>query len=136
MAVKSTTKSTTKAELYVAFQAGCTELPDGGDFTWHRGDRLRADHPAVKRLGRSAFVPEGTPRDEIPNLFEDGLSKMPEPSRDDGVRALTQRYRCLKNVRADVDGKVLTAKKGDMLEPNDDLVRIAPASFQAVSVPA
>jgi hypothetical protein len=31
-------------------------------------------------------------------------------------------------VRADVDGTVLTAKKGDMLEPNDDLVRIAPAS--------
>ena len=54
----------------------------------------------------------------------------------DGVRSLTPRCRCIKNVRADVDGNLLTAKKGDMLEPNDDLVRIAPASFEAVNVPA
>jgi hypothetical protein len=54
----------------------------------------------------------------------------------DGVRLLTPRYRCIKNVRAGVDGTVLTAKKGDMLEPNQDLVRIAPASFRAVNVSA
>ena len=78
-------KNTPDTELYVAYQAGCMELPNGGDFSWVKGDRLRADHPAVKRLGEAAFVVEGTPRDEIPNLFEDVVSKMPKFGRHDDI---------------------------------------------------
>ncbi len=33
-------KSTQKTELYVAFQGGYMELPNGGDFSWIGGDRL------------------------------------------------------------------------------------------------
>ena len=124
-----------KTELYVAYQGGCMSA-DGGEFAWQAGDRFQAEHPVVKRLGATAFVPDGTPADEIPNLFVDVVARMPEFGPKDHGGSLTLRYRCIKNVRADVDGTVLTAKKGDMLEPNDDLPRISPASFEATYVPA
>ncbi len=43
---------------------------------------------------------------------------------------------CLTGLLCPATRLELSAKKGDMLKPNDDLPRIAPASFQAVNVPA
>jgi len=85
-------------------------------------------------MGKTAFVPEGTPRDEVPSIFEN-MSRE-NPSDEGGPRVLVQRYLCTKNVRADLDGVLHTAKKGEILEPTADLVRIAPDSFRPVSVDA
>lgn len=134
MAVRKMKES--DSELYVAYQAGVVELPNGGGtYNWNEGDRLRADHPVVKHMGSSAFFPDGTPANEMPNMFEGLQAPQFERTAQD-PRSLTLRYRCTKNVRVDVDGNVLTAKKGDVLEQWDDLVRIAPKSFKAVMVDA
>jgi hypothetical protein len=113
--------------IYEAFQGGVVELPDG-EFSWITGDRLRADHPAVVKLGSIAFVPDGTPVNERPNLFERVVKVAPNhPVR-------TQRFRATKNVRAELNGVRYDAKKGDLLDPGHELVRIAPDSFRLETV--
>ena len=91
-------KTTTKFaddEIVVAWQSGSADL-GGTAFDFRVGARFRGDHPVVRKLGRAAFVPDGTPSDEMPSVY------------DEAVKAgeATAAKKAPKEYRIDPDAKV------------------------------
>jgi hypothetical protein len=117
-------------EILVAWQAGTT-----GEFSWQKGDRLRSDHPAVKLLGRNAFVPDGTPDNELPHPFEGAIAASVESGREMVQRTKTPMARAKRRVTVEVDGEPREISKGDLLEVGDSLVALIPAAFEHIEVP-
>jgi hypothetical protein len=93
-------------------------------------DRLRADHPAVRHMGRSAFVPDGTPRDQLPSQLDHAVAHAPDWKLRDlrGTSLPVTKYCAQKTVTAEVDGEKRRVRRWDLLEPNDPLVAISAAT--------
>src|SRR5215207_11456700 len=53
--------------VYVSWQSGSVDV-DGVPYSFHTGERLRGDNPAVQ-AAFWAFVPDGSPEGERPNAF-------------------------------------------------------------------
>lgn len=122
-------------EVFIAWQ-GASQ----GDYTVSRGDRLRGSHPMVRSLGRTVFVPDGTPQSEWPNPRDaiveasDAQAKRvpppkPNPSMD---RPLRDFRKCVTEVSR-LDG-AWHLRPGDIVPLEHDAVTARPDCF-AVLVP-
>ncbi len=62
------------AALFVAWQSGAGELPDGTPFVIQEGERRRGSDPVVQHLGPAVFVPDGTPSGERPTAWDRAIA--------------------------------------------------------------
>ena len=114
-------------ELVMALEAGYTEA-GGTPFYWRTGDRLTADHAAVRQCPGS-FCPADLPSDEIAAWLPDA-PEAPRYESDFNIREPTPIAAEDQVVCVEFVGTLTrSAKPGQVLDRSDPLVRAAPQNF-------
>jgi len=121
------------------------DLPEGGiavawqgaaweNYVVSTGDRLRSDHPMVKALGRSAFVPDGLPRGEWPNVLDDVIAEAEAapvaPKPPPPIAPATPVSELVICVRGIIASKVGSVPQGTVVHKDDRRVAAVPEAWK------
>jgi hypothetical protein len=125
--------------VFVCVMPFSTTGPDGAPATFAEGARLEGSHEMVQRFPEY-WVHEDNPTEMINRKHRlmaaaHAAATPSSANRTGAARILNTKYRAKRAVKVDVDGEARKIKKGDLLEPNDPIALIAPASFERVQVP-
>lgn len=111
-----------------------------GDHTVPVGTRLRASHPAVKTIGRAAFIEEAVPPAEWPSARTEAIALLegtataaatPEvPSRIDPATPLRELRICTQGVVSSAAGPCAEHR---IVTATDPIVAIAPQCFRPLA---
>jgi hypothetical protein len=130
--------------LWLCWMSGSAEV-DGQNVSFHEGQRLRGDSPAVQGCPQY-FVPDGIPEVERPNAFQviverneadrppvpehDALVVLePAPLQREDVRTLNRAVTVL--VGPGQEKKLVTYDKGTVFDARSELCGVLPSAFEA-----
>ena len=140
----------TKAEidpdsLWLCWMSGSAEV-DGQNVSFHEGERLRGDSPAVQGVPQY-FVPDGTPEGERPSVWSELVERAeadrptaPDAGRPfhpiEGVKAFTEDVRTLNRAITVLVGpgqekKQVTYQAGTVFDARSELCGVLPDAFEA-----
>jgi hypothetical protein len=130
-------------QVYVAWTSGAAAGPDGTDIIFRQGERLRGDSPAVQTVPW-AFVPDGTPLAEQPNMFAQLVERadaergpaeyeivlVHEPQPLEREDTLVLKRAVTVGIGAGKDKRVTTFEKGAVFNARSEFAASLPDAFE------
>lgn len=136
MALGTRPRKPDPTKIYVAWQGFTTEV-DGEQYVFERGTRLRGSHPAVKRMGEAAFVPDGVPPSEWPSVFDavvaaaEAKPAPPKPKpRIDPSTPIGELLICIRGITMSKAGP---CAEGYLVTRDHPLAKVAPECFASLT---
>ena len=119
----------------VAWQGASYDREDGAVVTVSLGDELPVDDPAVKRLGRTAFVEADTPRSERPTYLDEAIGNadaraVAEPERPPRIDLATPLGDLWEATSDILDSTAGPCRRGRKVATGDPLLEAAPEHFR------